>query len=169
MNDDAIKNCNNCEHYDIYKDFCHARNTKVKLMGNINDNGCELFFIRNKTCLECSKFNGFNSACDCGNIIEAHDISTCSEFEGRYYNPENEEVSNSNNVDHPNHYNHGGVECIEAIKAATSSLTGIESFCTGNAIKYLFRWKLKNGAEDIRKAKWYIDYLLNYLEGDNKE
>ena len=56
------------------------------------------------------------------------------------------------NVNHPSHYTQGGIECIDAIKAATVGLTGIEAVCTGNAVKYMWRWKFKNGAEDIRKT-----------------
>lgn len=67
------------------------------------------------------------------------------------------------NVNHPNHYNAGGIECIEALKAATAGLDGIESFCTANAIKYLWRWKHKNGIEDLNKAIWYINYLIKTL------
>ena len=55
-------------------------------------------------------------------------------------------------VNHPPHYNAGGIECIDALEAATSGLQGIEAFCTANAIKYLWRWKLKNGEEDLQKA-----------------
>ncbi len=67
-------------------------------------------------------------------------------------------------INHPAHYTQGGVECIEAIAAAAIGLEGIEVYCTANAIKYLWRWKRKNGAEDLRKARWYIDYLLNAIE-----
>lgn len=63
-------------------------------------------------------------------------------------------------VNHPAHYTAGKVECIDALEAATSGLTGIEAVCTANAIKYLWRWKLKNGVEDLNKAKWYIDRLI---------
>lgn len=56
-------------------------------------------------------------------------------------------------VNHPPHYNAGGIECIDALEAATSGLQGIEAFCTANAIKYLWRWKLKNGEEDFRRIK----------------
>lgn len=66
-------------------------------------------------------------------------------------------------VNHPAHYTAGGVECIDAIAAATTGLEGIEAACTANAIKYLWRWKRKNGPEDLRKARWYINHLL----GDN--
>lgn len=62
-------------------------------------------------------------------------------------------------VNHPSHYNQGDVECIAAIEAATKNLNGIEAFCTGNAIKYLWRWKEKGGKQDLEKAIWYINYL----------
>lgn len=68
------------------------------------------------------------------------------------------------NVNHPSHYNQGKVECIDAIEAATAGLTGSEAFCTGSAIKYLWRWKQKNGAEDLEKAKWYLEKLLEGLQ-----
>lgn len=70
----------------------------------------------------------------------------------------------SNPVNHPSHYTKGDVECIDALAAATIDLTGMEAVCTANAIKYLWRWKHKNGVEDLRKAKFYIDKLINELE-----
>lgn len=74
----------------------------------------------------------------------------------------------SDNVNHPSHYTAGGIECIDALAAATVGLTGIEAVDTANAIKYLWRWKGKNGAEDLKKAKWYIDHLIA-LQGDSNE
>ena len=64
------------------------------------------------------------------------------------------------NVEHPEHYNAGAVEGIDGVEAATESLSGFEGFCAGNAIKYLWRWKHKGGVEDLEKAKWYIDKLI---------
>lgn len=66
----------------------------------------------------------------------------------------------SDSVNHPAHYTQGGIECIDAIEAAVSELSGIEAVCTGNAIKYLWRWKQKNGVEDLKKARWYINRLI---------
>lgn len=63
-------------------------------------------------------------------------------------------------VNHPKHYTAGKVECIQALEAATIGLHGIEAVCTANIIKYLWRWKFKNGVEDLQKAKWYLNYLL---------
>jgi len=64
-------------------------------------------------------------------------------------------------VNKPPHYNKGDVECIDAIKAACEGLDGFEGYCTGNSIKYLWRWKHKNGVEDLKKADWYIRKLAN--------
>lgn len=46
-------------------------------------------------------------------------------------------------------------------EAATIGLEGIEAFCTANAIKYLWRWKRKNGEEDLQKAIWYINRIID--------
>ena len=63
-------------------------------------------------------------------------------------------------INHPEHYQ-GKVECIDCLESATEGLNGIEAVCTGNAIKYLYRWKKKNGIEDLKKAKWYIDKIIS--------
>jgi len=63
-------------------------------------------------------------------------------------------------VSHPAHYTAGKVECIDAIESATVGLTGGAAYCTGNAIKYLWRWSRKGGVEDLQKARWYIDRLI---------
>lgn len=67
-------------------------------------------------------------------------------------------------VNHPQHYTQGGIECIDALKAATVGKRGIEAVCVANVIKYLWRYEEKNGVEDVRKAKWYIERLLKELE-----
>lgn len=67
-------------------------------------------------------------------------------------------------VNHPEHYTQGDIECIDAIKAATTGLTGIEAYSTGAAMKYIWRWKWKNGAEDIKKAIWYLERILKEME-----
>ncbi len=66
------------------------------------------------------------------------------------------------NIDivNPSYYQRGGIECIDAIAVATKGLTGQEAFCTGSAMKYLWRWKDKGGIDDLRKAKWYIVHLI---------
>jgi hypothetical protein len=66
-------------------------------------------------------------------------------------------------VNHPIHYT-GNIECIDAITEAIKDMAGIEAKCTGDAIKYLWRWKKKNGVEDLKKAVWYINHLIKLNE-----
>lgn len=84
-------------------------------------------------------------------------------------NPSNRLTSEM--VNHPKHYqSNNGVECIDAINAATEGLTGIEAFDTGSAIKYLWRWKKKeNPIQDIKKAIWYLNNLIENIEESNKK
>jgi len=65
-------------------------------------------------------------------------------------------------VENPSHYNAGGIECIEAIKASmsTESYTG---YLKGNVQKYVWRYEDKNGVEDLRKAQWYLNTLIDVL------
>ena len=68
-------------------------------------------------------------------------------------------------VDHPDHYqSKKGLEVIDVIEAYTDGLIGIEAFDTANIIKYICRWKKKNGLEDLKKAKWYLDHLIKTIE-----
>lgn len=71
-------------------------------------------------------------------------------------------------VNHPSHYCQGGIECIDALAAATAGLKGMEAVCTANAIKYLWRWKHKNGVEDLKKAMWYLDYLIQRINAPDR-
>ena len=80
--------------------------------------------------------------------------------------------SNDKMVSHPDHYQSGnGLEVIDVIEAFTADLKGAEAVCTGNALKYICRWKKKNGIQDIKKAIWYLTRLIEKLEKtetDNK-
>jgi len=71
-------------------------------------------------------------------------------------------------VNSPSHYCKGdqGIECIDAIDAAISDLGGIEGHYTGSALAYLWRWKAKGegGAQDLKKARWYLDRLIERVE-----
>ena len=70
------------------------------------------------------------------------------------------------NVNHPAHYASAsnGIECIDAIEAATEDLNGLEAVCTANVLKYIWRWKHKNGVEDLQKARWYLEKLIEKVE-----
>lgn len=73
-------------------------------------------------------------------------------------------------VNHPAHYiSETGLETIDVIEAFTFDLKGLEAVCTANIIKYICRWKHKNGLQDLEKAQWYLNKLINYVQYNEKE
>lgn len=66
-------------------------------------------------------------------------------------------------VNQPPHYNQGGIECVEAIKASMSP-EEFQGYLKGNAIKYLWRYRHKNGVQDLQKANWYNNRLIQELQ-----
>jgi hypothetical protein len=63
----------------------------------------------------------------------------------------------------PAHYTQGGVECIDALRAALGS-AGFAAYCAGNIIKYVWRYKHKNGLQDLQKAAVYLTWLRDTVE-----
>lgn len=70
----------------------------------------------------------------------------------------------SDAVNHPDHYTSGDVECIDAIQSALTP-EEFQGYCKANAIKYLWRAGRKqiDSVEDLRKANWYIQRLLETI------
>ena len=81
-------------------------------------------------------------------IIEFEKGATIDEFT----------AEESDMVNHPPHYNQKGIECIDAIEAATD--TGFEYYLQGNIMKYLWRYRYKDGSQDLKKALWYLNKLI---------
>ena len=68
-------------------------------------------------------------------------------------------------VNHPDHYTNGSIECLDAIKAALGE--NYKYYVQGNLIKYIWRFPLKNGKQDLEKAQFYLnDLLSNYDDTD---
>ena len=65
-------------------------------------------------------------------------------------------------VNSPIHYNQAGIECIDSIAAALGD--GFEYYLQGNVMKYLWRYRYKNGVEDLKKAEWYQSKLIEMKE-----
>ena len=70
------------------------------------------------------------------------------------------------NVEHPSHYCRGGIECIDAIEASLGK-DEFAGFLRGNIIKYIWRYKDKNGLEDLKKAQWYLNKLIEVVKNGN--
>ena len=80
------------------------------------------------------------------------------------------EQAEHDNVNHPAHYTAGGIECIDAIAAALTCQTDpMHAWLTGQVLKYMWRWPLKNGLEDLKKARFYLDRLIADVERKDKE
>ena len=73
----------------------------------------------------------------------------------------------NDNVNRPKHYTQGKVECIDAIESATMGLVGIIAVCVANVIKYVWRFALKNGVEDLDKADYYLQKLRQKVRQSN--
>ena len=69
----------------------------------------------------------------------------------------------SDHINHPMHY--GGDTTYEAIKVIEAWKLG---FCLGNTVKYIRRYKLKGGLDDLKKARWYLDREITKLEEELK-
>ena len=92
----------------------------------------------------------------------------------------------TDSINKPEHYTFGKYECIDVIEELSkqndkyecidvieelskqNDLQGAEGFLYGNIIKYLWRYKHKNGIEDLQKARWYLDRLISNTENDFK-
>ena len=66
-------------------------------------------------------------------------------------------------VNRPAHYTSGGIECIDAMQAAFGA-EAVKDFCLCNAFKYLWRHRNKNGVEDLKKARWYLNRMIREME-----
>ena len=75
------------------------------------------------------------------------------------------DLLNNDVVNSPRHYNQGGIECIDSIRAMLNKEEFI-GYLRGNSHKYRWRFRYKNGIEDLKKAEWYENKLLNTLEGE---
>lgn len=70
----------------------------------------------------------------------------------------------SDNVN-PAHYKQGGIETFDYIRAKLTS-PELDGYLKGNIIKYVSRERLKNSTEDLKKAQWYLDKLVEIRIGD---
>jgi len=104
-------------------------------------------------------------------VVEIHldndcdDLYSFGEIESFFVANEPEEDI----VNHPSHYqSNQGIEVIQVIGAFTEDLVGMEAVCTANVLKYVCRWKKKNGIEDLKKAEWYLKKLIDIKEAESK-
>ena len=83
------------------------------------------------------------------------------EFNGTYVENEPQDPL-QDMVNNPPHYNQHGIECLDAIRAATGK--GYQYYLQGNILKYLWRYRYKNGKEDLRKALFYLQRMIEEVD-----
>lgn len=66
-------------------------------------------------------------------------------------------------VNHPSHYTQGSIETIDYMESCLTE-DEIRGGFKMNVLKYVSRERYKNGLEDLKKARWYLDRLITYLE-----
>lgn len=72
---------------------------------------------------------------------------------------------NNDKINNPAHYTAGGIETLDYIKAKVSDYP---SYAVGNILKYVSRYEHKNGIEDLKKAQFYLNDLIEWMESDCK-
>ena len=68
-------------------------------------------------------------------------------------------------VNSPTHYNTGNVECIVAIEESMTP-DSFKGYLKGNVLKYMWRYEYKNGTQDLEKAQWYLNKLVETCKKD---
>tara|TARA_B100000214_G_scaffold172183_1_gene123758 strand:+ start:2820 stop:3125 length:306 start_codon:yes stop_codon:yes gene_type:complete len=79
---------------------------------------------------------------------------------GKLFHPQDQ---HADPVTKPDHYNKGGIEAIDYIKQQLGA--EFKFYCAGNVMKYIHRYRYKNGVEDLKKAEVYLDWLIKEIEG----
>tara|TARA_B110000483_G_scaffold171636_1_gene203101 strand:- start:3315 stop:3701 length:387 start_codon:yes stop_codon:yes gene_type:complete len=106
-------------------------------------------------------------------VIDYHEVKDVYTIEdmGRCYDyhftelmaePDPDEVDLIGN---PPHYGEGDIECIDYMQDNMEP-TMFWGYLEGNVKKYLHRYRHKNGLEDLKKAQWYLTYLITEMEED---
>lgn len=70
-------------------------------------------------------------------------------------------------INHPDHYNTESFECIDVMEEVFG-VEAVKNFCKLNAFKYLWRADEKDGLDDLRKARWYLERIQS-LEAEEDE
>lgn len=102
-------------------------------------------------------------------FCKKYDYTDCPDtvLEAWYRNITNKEETVVERVDHPSHYQ-GKHECIDEMRALFGD-EAVKAFCRCNIWKYTYRADSKNGEEDLKKAEWYMDYLMNMIRPSNNK
>ena len=80
----------------------------------------------------------------------------------KYLSGVTKDMPSTDMVNSPLHYNKAGIETIDALEAML--VDGFDYYLQGNIVKYLWRFRYKNGIEDLKKAQWYLNKLIEVYD-----
>jgi hypothetical protein len=94
------------------------------------------------------------------------DLESTYNIDTRVHPSLHDSLEEKDNVNSPAHYGQGKIECIEYIQDFLTKEEFI-GYLRGNIAKYLHRWRYKNGIEDLKKAQWYQNKLIEVVGNDD--
>ena len=115
-----------------------------------------IFDCDDANCKHCKESDFFY--CELG-----YDNATCNPISCKDFQ---EHTSNPDMVNHPNHYA-GQIEVIDYIRDKLTP-EGFTEYCCGNVLKYVSRWRKKDGIQDLKKALVYLEWMIENAEKENK-
>ncbi len=129
---------------------------------------------KNDVCKSCSS---------CYYMVETYDnIPTCLKYGkdltglNRFvtqcsdgYRPKENNNKTMNDPIKPDHYKQGKLTCKEICESMCANKVGIEAGYVFNVTKYMYRYNMKDGINDVRKAREYCDFLIAHLEEKETE
>lgn len=110
-----------------------------------------------KYCGDCHEMSCGSAGCNVWNAF-------CGTTTGEPANTKPDSQTAPDLVNHPSHYADKSIEVIDYIRD-TMSHEHLIGYYWGNIIKYISRWPKKGGAEDLKKARVYLDWLIKEAEG----
>lgn len=143
-----------------------TREEKIKTL----DNFCDRWILCSDGCPMKNLCDGTSYNCEWNEMTD-NMLNKCLDIIRATNHKEqttNQSDSKSDMICHPAHYNQGNIECIDAMATATVNKHGIEAVCVSNVIKYLWRYESKNGLEDVKKAQFYLNRLVDELEAKSE-
>ena len=141
--------------------FCRFHVDVNKLDDPMSNDPCLYLYngkCANDFCIAHNRSCIRNSGEWCGSFIPGYEFKKYEE----------QETMKPDNVNHPNHYCQGGIECIKAIEASMTP-EEFQGYCKGNVMKYIWRFREKNGLEDLKKAQVYLDWMIESKEKQEQQ
>lgn len=150
------KTCDNCKH-------AECEPFEVPCTGCLDSGTLEFWEQAEKNCVDCRYANLKANQDPCSKCVYTN---TFAYWEGVEQEHDEDTEQAQDNVNHPKHYEGStSLECIEVMELAFGKMA-VCDFCICNAFKYLWRYKNKNGTEDLDKAHWYLRKAEELAEYD---